>query len=332
MTGTGDRAAQLSLFGPPEETSVRRPHLKAVSAEHFELGRRLPENVHLGTSTWSFPGWAGILWAKEYSQRLLARQGLVAYSEHPLLTGAGIDRTYYQPLPAADFADYAAQVPEGFRFVTKAQDVLTWRTFPHHDRYGDQKGQANPRFLDAAYATDECVAPMVDGLGAQAGPLVFQFPPQDLGEPLVFIEQLFEFLEALPQGPLYAVEIRNREILSPQYALALADAGASHCFTVYPRMPDLKTQWEATVATALAPEGCLVLRWMLQPGLTYQSAGERYRPFHRLVDEDPGNRQTIASFVRHMHGRGRPAFVTVNNKAEGSAPLSVFKLAEAVVG
>ncbi len=328
---TGEGASQLTLFGQPEEPALRRPHLKAVAPEHEEIARRMPSQVHLGTSTWSFPGWAGVLWAKEYSQRLLARQGLRAYGEHPLLNGAGIDRTYYQPLPAQDFAEYAAQVPEGFRFVTKAQDVLTWRRFPGHERYGDRKGQDNPRFLDAAYATQECVGPMVDGLGSKAGPLVFQFPPQDLGEPLAFIEQLFEFLEALPKGPLYAVEIRNGEILSPHYALALADAGASHCFTVYPRMPDLQTQWDATAAQALAPEGCLVVRWMLRPGLTYKSAGERYRPFRRLVDEDVENRRTIASFIRDLHGRGRPAFVTVNNKAEGCAPASVFELAGAVV-
>lgn len=325
-------ASQLTLFGAPDRPSVRRPHLKAVSPEHEALGRRMPSDVHLGTSTWSFPGWAGILWAKEYSQTLLARQGLRAYGEHPLLTGAGIDRTYYQPLPAEDFAEYADQVPDGFRFVTKAQEVLTLSRFPHHDRYGDKRGQDNPLFLHAAYAVDEVVGPMVDGLGSKAGPLVFQFAPQDLGRPLQFVERLFEFLNALPKGPLYAVEIRNREILSPQYALALADAGASHCFTVYPRMPDLQTQWDATVGTALAPEGCLVLRWMLHPGLTYRSARERYQPFHRIVDDDPKHREAIASFVREMHGRGRPAFVTVNNKAEGSAPLSVFKLAEAVVG
>ena len=325
--------AQLSLFGPPEDAGAsRRPKLAAVSPELEELGRRLPAHVHLGTSTWSFPGWAGILWARAYSQTLLAREGLWAYGQHPLLRGVGIDRTYYQPLSPEELAAYAAQVPEGFRFVTKAQEVLTLSRFPDRDRYGDKRGLVNPLFLDAAYATDQVVGPMVEGLGATAGPLVFQFSPQDLGEPLPFIEKLFHFLDALPKGPLYAVEIRNREILCPQYALALADAGAAHCYTVHPRMPSLTHQRERTDAVSLAPEAALVVRWMLQPGQTYEGARARYQPFNELVDEDPHHRQTIAELVRDAVGLGRPAFVTVNNKAEGSAPLSVFALAKQVVG
>jgi uncharacterized protein YecE (DUF72 family) len=323
-------AAQLTLFGAPEPADKNAPKLAAVDPELEALAEGLPPGLHMGTSTWSFPGWVGFLWAREYPKTRIAREGLVAYSGHPLLRGVGLDRTYYQPLPAEDYADYAAQVPEGFRFVVKAHEALTVSVWPEHDRYGNRRGQTNPLFLDAAYAVEEVVGPMLEGLGDKAGALVFQFAPQDLGAPLDFIERLFHFLEALPREGRYAVEIRNRQVLRPQYALALADAGASHCFTVHPRMPPLRVQWEKTSGVAWAPEAPLVLRWMLRPGQTYDGARRRYEPFNQLVDPDPDNRRAVAELIRRATDSGREAFVTVNNKAEGSAPLTIFELAREI--
>ena len=46
----------------------------------------------------------------------------------------------------------------------------------------------------------------------------------------------------------------------------------------------------------------------------------------------PPARRSLAGPVRVAPAAGREVFVTINNKAEGSAPLSVRKLAEAVVG
>jgi len=64
------------------------------------------------------------------------------------------------------------------------------------------------QILQASYAADMVVAPFVEGLGEKAGPLVFQFPPQDtraFGGPARFVERLHAFFAALPRGPLYAV-------------------------------------------------------------------------------------------------------------------------------
>jgi hypothetical protein len=58
----------------------------------------------------------------------------------------------------------------------------------------------------------------------------------------------------------------------------------------------------------------------------------RYQPFGRLVDEDPGVRGTVADLVRDAARAGRPAFVIANNKAEGSAPLTLVALARAIAG
>jgi len=330
---------QLSLFELGPSAPSRRPmdrgplvHPAPVADELHALAQRLPPRVYLGTSSWSFPGWEGLVYARAYPKASLAREGLRAYAQQPLLRAVGLDRSFYGPLDAATLADYAAAVPDGFRFLAKAHEALTLARFPRHRRYGDRRGRDNPLWLDAAYATEHVVQPFVEGLGAKAGVLLFQLSPQDedaLGGRHGFPELLHRFLTALPPGPCYAVELRNHKLLTPAYAAALRDANALHCVSVHPRMPDVRTQ--ARQVGALEAPG-LVVRWMLTPRMSYEVAKKYYHPFDTLVDPDPIAREGIAGLVRAMSERGRPSLVIVNNKAEGCAPRSIEMLARAIVG
>lgn len=334
MPGAGRDDGQLPLFelGPVVAPRASRVEPAAASDELHALAARLPPRVYLGTSSWSFPGWEGLVYARAYGRTVLARQGLWAYARQPLLRAVGLDRSFYGPVDPAALADYAAAVPEGFRFLAKAHEVLTLARFPAHRRYGEHRGRDNPQWLDAGYATEHVVQPFVDGLGAKAGVLLFQFSPQEeqqLGGRHGFPERLHRFLAALPVGPCYAVELRNHELLTPAYAAALRDARALHCVSVHPRMPDVRTQ--ARQVGALDGAG-LVVRWMLTPRLDYETARRHYDPFDTLVDPDPIAREGIAALVRAMSERGRPSLVIVNNKAEGCAPRSIEALARAIVG
>jgi len=319
---------QLALFdlGPqPEPAGVGA----ARQPEEVEaLGRRLPKGIHLGGSTWSFPGWAGLVYDRSYSPSRLAHEGLAAYARHPLLRAVGIDRTHYAPVEAVDLAAYRDSVPEDFRFLVKAHEACTLARFPDHPRYGAGRGQENPLFLDAAYASEQVVAPFVDGMGAEAGALLFQFAPQDLGTPARFAKRLETFLGALPRGVVYAVELRNREQLTAAYGDALAAVGACHCHNVHPRMPDIRAQ-AALVGSQRGP--MTIIRWLLGPGMTYEEAGRRYAPFNRLAAPDPGNRRAVAELAREALAAGRTFLCTINNNAEGSAPLSAVELAKEIV-
>lgn len=304
-----------------------------IAAPVRELAARLDSGLRLGTSSWSFPGWAGIVYGEPATERMLARGGLAAYAAHPLLRSVGIDRTYYRPITAAEFAGYAAAVPADFRFLCKAH---AWVTAPLRDLEGAARArgrrvrEVNPCFLDPAYACDAVIGPFVGGLGTKAGPLVFQFAP--LGRaydatPERFADQLAEFLQRLPRGPLYAVELRNTALLTSHYAAALRAAGAVHCFNVHPAMPLPDAQAHIIAADAGA---VLVVRWMLNHKWDYEGAQTAYEPFDRLVDEDLPSRRAIAALVRTARRAGRPAYVIINNKAEGSSPLSVLRLAEEI--
>ncbi len=320
--------SQLDLFGGVSGAPRRGPVGPAtIDPELADLARRLPEHLYLGTSSWSFPGWCGLVYDREVAAPTLARRGLAAYAQHPLLHTVGVDRTFYAPMTREALEDLARQVPAWFRFLVKALETATLAVFPHHERYGPHAGRPNPAFLDPEQVTAALVRPLMAGLATTLGPIVFQLPPQppaNLGGPARFAMRLRAFLHGLPAGPTYAVELRNRELLSADVARALADTGAVPCLTVHPTMPPLAEQ-----ARQLGAERgtTLVVRWMLGTGQAYEAARERYRPFDRIVDPDPPTREGIAAQCRTALASNRRTFVVVNNKAEGSAPASIVLLA-----
>ena len=318
---------QLRLF-PEASTAPPPPGVGPASVpDHVRrLAARLPRGVRLGTSSWSFPGWDGLVYDRPASEESLARAGLAAYAEHPLLRTVGLDRTYYRPIPAEQFRAYAEAVPGDFRFLVKADRLLTSPLDP--DPHG-ARGR-NARYLDPGYAAAEVIGPMIEGLGRKAGVLLFQFPPIPpnlVGGRAAFLRRVERFLSALPQGPLYAIELRTPAFLNDSYAAALDALGAAHCFNVHPSMPPLERQLQV-VQPFYQP--ALVVRWMLHSGLQYEAARERYQPFDRIVDADPVSRERIATTVLEVVLAERPAFVIANNKAEGSAPLSLLHLAERI--
>jgi uncharacterized protein YecE (DUF72 family) len=315
---------QVNLFElPPSAVAAAEP-----SVELVQLAAQLPPAIRLGAMSWTYPGWVGSVYGAAVPARQLVERGLTAYAKHPLLRAIEIDRSYYEPLSADLFRSFAAQVPDDFRFFVKAHEECTLFRFPEHARYGSRRGCANARFLDAAYASDAVIAPARAGLGEKLGGVLFQFSPHATGEPRAFAERLRRFLQGLPQGPCYAVELRDPELLTPAYARALEGSGAVHCHNLWSAMPGLLEQARQLPPAARRP---LVIRWLLRPNDRYEDAKARYAPFNRLADADLPARTAIASLVARAHRHAVPAFVFVDNKAEGCAPESIAQLAHATV-
>lgn len=296
------------------------------------LAHALPSTVRLGTSSWSFPGWAGTVYDDHYPDVQLARRGLAAYAAHPLFKSVGIDRTFYAPISESAFRGYAKQAREvapDFRFLVKAPMLFTGPRL----RSDDGRWTDNAAFLNAGLATTQFVTPATQGLGDTCGPLVFQFPP--LGAkftrtPQRFADALAEFLVALPklaQPACYAVEVRDPELLTDDYLAALCAGGATHCIAVHARMPQAVQQARFWRESGRLP---LVIRWSLHSGFKYEEAKERYAPFNALVDEDPEGRAQLASLALEATRARQETFIIANNKAEGSAPLTIRKLAELI--
>jgi uncharacterized protein YecE (DUF72 family) len=336
-TPTSD--GMVDLFGDPIAPPATKPAAKSAaragaveaaraSVAAVEAAHRLDLHIYLGTSSWSFPGWDGLIYAGEYSEAKLARDGLPAYAQHPLMRAAGIDRTFYGPIAERDYQHYAGQVPAHFRFLVKAPMAITSSYVRGDDGgFGD-----SPYFLDSEYAINEFIAPCTAGLGVKAGPLVFQFPPQGrmhTREPDQWINRLYRFLRQLPPGFLYAVEIRDPALMTERFFKCLKETRVRYCVSGHAKMCSPIEQI-AAMQRVLEP-GALIVRWNLHFGFRYEDAKARYEPFNKLVDPDPDGRASIAKAVRTAVDSGFPAYVIVGNKAEGSAPLTIEALAAHIV-
>jgi uncharacterized protein YecE (DUF72 family) len=344
---TPPRSRQSSLFsesrGTKSEPSCKpsadgRLPVEAATPDPalVELASTLPPALRLGTSSWNYPGWAGTVWDREYLEAKLSRYGLAAYARHPLFRTVSLDRGFYRPLTAVQFASYAAQVPEDFRFVVKAPSLVTDAMLRDESGHGMQ---ANTSFLDADSALRTFVEPALLGLGRKLGALVFQIsplPPGLLATMPELIARLHALLRAIPDlrtsapDGTVAVEVRDPQWLTPEFTRALRETGATYCMGLHAKMPRIAEQ--LPILRALWP-GPLVCRWNLNPlhgAFGYEKARRQYAPFDRLVDPDLETRTALARVIAGTVGAGRNAYVTLSNKAEGSAPLSVFALAHAV--
>lgn len=327
---------QPGLFEQPSPPARRR----AASGTEVQPSQdspllqapKLPAEIRLGTSSWFFPGWRGLIYQGLHPQPALSKKGLAAYAQMPLLRTVSLDRTLYAPITTIEYARYAAQVPDGFSFVVKAPAMVCDAVIRDEEGRGKVP---NPHFLDPGIAARELVVPCLDGLGDKAGPLVFQISPLPRGlveEQALLVERLARFFEALPRElgrhrPLYALELRNAELLTPRLMRMLASVGVRYCVGLHDRMPEVERQEVALGALDGDESGDLVVRWNLHRGFLYQAAKQRYEPFDKLVDEDVETRRILARMAAKAFKAGRKVWITANNKAEGSAPLSLLKLA-----
>lgn len=334
---------QNSLFDEselpsPESVEQSSDTVEAVAPQPqlIELAAALPAHLRLGTSSWNYPGWAGLVWDREYSEPSLSRYGLAAYARHPLFRTVSLDRGFYRPLTAEQFGAYAAQVDDDFRFVVKAPSLITDALLRGKAGRGVK---ANPNFLDAEQALNLFIEPVLEGLGHKLGALVFQISPLPipwLGRLPGLIDRLHTLLRAIPNlkpiapGAALAVEVRDRQWLTPQFTQALRDTGATYCMGLHAKMPPIAEQ--LPILRALWP-GPLVCRWNLNPlhgAYGYEDAQRQYEPYNRMVDPDPDTRAALARVIAGTAGAGQNVYVTLSNKAEGSSPLSVIELARAI--
>ena len=304
------------------------------------LAAALPPTLRLGTSSWTYPGWAGLVWDGEHADTLLSRQGLAAYGQHPMLRTVCLDRNFYRPLTVAQYARYADQVPDDFRFVVKAPSLVTDALVRSENGRGMQP---NDGFLRPELALQEFVQPALDGLGHKVGALVFQLSP--LPAPLLdrlpdVLARLARMLDALPPlaptapDGVIAVEVRDPAFITAhaaEFAAVLRAGRATFCLGLHPKMPPLEEQLPLLRALWPAP---LVCRWnqnRLFGPYGYEDAERAYAPFDTLIDADPATRKALARVIAGTVGRGLNAFVTASNHAEGCAPRTLRLLAEAVM-
>lgn len=306
---------QLGLFAADDIV----PPL-SFDQEHA-LAAAVPPHVRLGTSSWTYPGWQGLVYPGKYSVRQLVDEGLALYARNPLFRSVGIDRFFYDA-PKQDEVDALhEQLPEGFPGVVKV-----WNEYTSPVLHG--RDDPSPRFLDAEAFARETLVPF--GRMLERTTFLLEFPPLPERHQLPareFVARLGEFLASVPRGPRYAVELRERRLLTPRYLRLLEQQGAAHVLNYWGRMP---TVGEQLAVPGLLTAPFVVSRLMLRPGTDYEGLEKEYAPFDRIRHVDEPMRRDVAALSARCGAEGRELTVLVSNKVEGSAPLTVRALAEIV--
>lgn len=310
-------------------------------AETEAIAQALGARIRLGTSSWSFPGWRGIVWPDEpgWTEARCARDGLAIYAGDSLLRTVSIDRGYHAPLSADDLARYRAQLLDAaidataipFRATSKVWSAITAIRGLRTSR-NDGSSPAS-RFLSVDALVEEVVAPFCATFAEFTGPFVLEFPAGERHDEGRFASALDRFLRNAVRriAPFeVVVEIRDHRLLGPRYAKVLATHGVAPCFTFHPSMPSLAAQQAWAARHGLLEKGGppIVVRLMLPPGASYEPRRRALAPFDRLVDPQPRMRAEATALILAGVALERDVYVAVNNKAEGSAPLTVRALAE----
>ena len=155
-----------------------------------------------GASGYSFKEWKGTFYPQD-----MKPDGMLAYYAERLPT-VEINNTFYRMPKTNVLENWAATVPEGFRFSIKASRRIT-----HMSRLRAESSSESLSYLYQNLAV----------LGEKRGPVLFQLPPffkKDL-------PRLTEFLALLPKGHRAAFEFRNESWFEDDVYAALKSAGAS---------------------------------------------------------------------------------------------------------
>lgn len=291
------------------------------------LAAGVPELIHFGTSTWTYPGWTGLVYQREYPATGASAAMLGEYARWPLFRTVGIDSFFYRPPSAKTLAEYAAVLPPGFPCLSKVWERITAHTFAN-PRDKARWGERNPDWLNAELFRRDVLEPMQEHFADHLGPLIFEFQAiaKKTGmKPADFAQALDRFFGALPVGPRYAVEIRNEDFLSEEYFAVLRTHGVAHVFASWTRMPSIGEQLVLHDAIT-AP--FIVSRALLRPGRSYAQAVDAFAPYDRIQDENPSLRGDLVALARAALEMRVPAYLIVNNRAEGCAPLTIAAVAE----
>ena len=160
---------------------------------------------------WSYDFWVGTL----YPKGLQPDEFLREYSRH--FATVEVDNTFYR-IPRPEVVDkWRDATPADFLFSCKFPQVIT-----------------HEKMLRDCEEETKVFTERISRLGERLGVLLLQFPYNF--EPK-HLPSLKSFLASLPKGYRYAVEVRNRELLSEELYALLRDSGVALALVEHPFMP-----------------------------------------------------------------------------------------------
>ena len=243
------------------------------------------EGLYLGTSGWSYEDWEGTV----YAPGTPPAGRFAQYAAH--FSTVEIDSTFYGTPRRSTVQRWRELAPRGFRFAAKFPREIT------HEKN-----------LVSCRREAEAFVRTMEGLGDKLGPLLLQLPPDFSVEGR---DVLRSFLDELPGGPRYAVEVRHRSWVGSDLPDVLRERRVALPLVDYPRMPRLD---EATAPFAY-------IRWL---GDRREFPSGHTGP-KKDRDEDL---RWWSSVVDRFLAEGRTVFAYANNHYQNHSPSTVERFLE----
>jgi len=258
-------------------------------------------NLRMGTSAFTAAGWE-----TSFYPRGMKPADFLSYYATQFDT-VEVDSTFYRIPALSTVKGWYAKTPPGFLFAAKVPQVIT------HEKVLQDCEAEFGEFLKT-----------MDSLGEKLGPLLFQFGYFNKKAFLGvndFLARLVPFLKKLPKGYRFAVEIRNKNWLAPQFVEALRARGVALALVDQVWMPR-PAQWFEKFDPITAD--FTYVRWLGDR----KGIEEQTKTWDKIIVDRHAELSEWVEVLKTVHKRKIQILAFANNHFAGFGPGTIEQFRE----
>lgn len=273
-----------------------------IASTHRRLGTSQVYNhpamaeIRVGTSAFTAEGWEG-----SFYPRGMKPADYLSYYATKFDT-VEVDSTFYRTPALSTVKGWYAKTPPGFVFAVKVPQVIT------HEKVLRDCEEDLSHFLET-----------MDALEEKLGPVLFQFGyfnKSKFKSGAEFLARLKAFLEQLPEGYQFAVEIRNKNWLDARFAGTLRERGVALALLDQSWMP---RPWEMKEKFDLITADFAYVRWLGDR----KGIEEQTKAWDKTILDRRKDLVNWVELFREFMARNLKIFAYANNHYAGHAPGTV---------
>jgi len=251
---------------------------------------------HIGTSAFTASGWDGAFYPAGTKSADYLRYYATQFNT------VEVDSTFYRTPAVTTVEGWRKKTPDGFVFAAKVPHLIT------HEKV----------LVDCDRDFQEFVSTM-DHLGEKLGPLLFQFGyfnKSAFKGVNDFIARLQPFLQRLPKDHSFALEIRNKAWLVPQFLELLREHRVALALIDQSWMPR-PAQWFEKFDPITAD--FTYVRWLGdRKGIEAQT-----KIWNKIIVDRSRDLSDWDAILRKVYERNIPIYAYANNHYAGYSPATV---------
>jgi len=264
-----------------------------VSGPLSRYTRRVDAPSYLGTSAFTAAGWDTAF----YPAGTKAADYLSYYATK--FQAVEIDSTFYATPAAATVTRWRNQTPEGFIIAAKVPQIIT------HEKCLLECDEEFAQFVE-----------VISLLGDRLGPLLLQFPyfnSEVFQSGVQFLSRLKAFFKKLPKDKKFAIEIRNKWWIKPQFLDVLREHNVAFVLqdqSWMPRPAELFEKYDPVTADFT------YIRWLGdRKGIEMLT-----KVWDKTIVDRTGEMQEWVKYCRQIQHRGVTIYAFANNHYAGHGP------------